>query len=438
MKFISRSLVILLLLYGLVFAIGDWYLAKNGAPLWFALIFAIAFIGLQYLVAPSIIEWFLDITWDETGTDLPAANREFIEKLCAERGLKVPRIGIIHSGTPNAFSFGHVPSDSRVVVTTGLLEILTPDESNAVIAHEIGHIEHWDFVVMTIAALAPLLLYQIYCFTDRINQTRAVAYAAYVCYIISQYVVLLLNRTREYWADHYSAEVTHAPGALSSALVKIAYGMVKADGEFRESIQNADKSEKASLRRAHGLASSLSVMGISNLRSGSALALSAANPADAAEVMRWDLANPWARFYELSSTHPLTAMRVQALNADSVAMQKAVEYPLPEHQHKNWGRFFPEFLVWVAPYLTGGILLSRWWFGEICNRFHIEFPPGTTSLLIATTAALSIVKIWFRYHGDYGVAKVGELIRDLDVSQMRPRAVRIKGKILGRGGAPIS
>ena len=129
-----------------------------------------------------------------------------LERLCAERGLKVPRIGVIPSGTPNAFSFGHTPGDSRVVVTQGLLDVLTVDEADSVLAHEIGHIEHWDFVVMTIAALVPLLLYQIYAFSRNISNFRALAYGAYVCYWVSQFVVLLLNRTREYFADHYAAE----------------------------------------------------------------------------------------------------------------------------------------------------------------------------------------------------------------------------------------
>jgi Zn-dependent protease with chaperone function len=79
-----------------------------------------------------------DINWDDGGDRLPARNREFIERLCRERGLKVPRIGVIESGTPNAFAFGHVPATSRVVVTSGLLEVLTPEEANAVLAHEIG------------------------------------------------------------------------------------------------------------------------------------------------------------------------------------------------------------------------------------------------------------------------------------------------------------
>jgi heat shock protein HtpX len=161
MKFLSRSLLLLLVLYGLVFALGDAYLSRHGASVWAALAFAVAIVGIQYAIGPWMVKWLMDIEWDDSHTDLPARNRQFIEQLCAERGLKIPRIGVIHSNTPNAFSFGHVPADACVVVTTGLVQTLTPEETNAVLADEIGHIEHWDFAVMTLAALAPLLLYQI-------------------------------------------------------------------------------------------------------------------------------------------------------------------------------------------------------------------------------------------------------------------------------------
>lgn len=169
MKFITRSLLVLLL-YGIVFAVADAYLLHSGASIWLAITFPIIWVGIQYLVGPWLIELFLDIDY---GAELPARNRQFVEKLCLERGLKIPRIGIIHSGTPNAFSFGRVPRDARVVVTSGLLSILTPEEANAVLAHEIGHIEHWDFAVMTIAALAPMMLYQFYVVTEKISNFRA-------------------------------------------------------------------------------------------------------------------------------------------------------------------------------------------------------------------------------------------------------------------------
>jgi len=433
MKFITRSLLILLLLYGIVFAVGTAYLTHIGAPLWSGLVFAVLFAAIQFAIAPWIIERVLDIYWDEQRSQLPARNYEFIERLCAARGLKLPRIGVIQSGTPNAFSFGHAPGDARVVVTTGLLDILTPDETNAVLAHELGHIEHWDFVVMTIAALAPLILYQIYVWTERINNVRVVAYTAYLCYLFSQFIVLMLNRTREYFADHYSAEVTRAPNDLSSALVKIACGMVKAEGDYKEAMADKSRMDRAELKSDYRRAGSLALMGISNLRSGTALALGLANASEAAAVMRWDLVNPWAKVYELNSTHPLTALRVRRLNGDAEALHQVPRYPFPERQRKRWGLFPLELLLWAAPVMGALLCLSPWWSAEFLRRFGIALPAHFQPVLLMATGALWILRVRYRYHGEFHQAAIGELIQDVEVSQMRPRAVRVTGEIVGRG-----
>jgi heat shock protein HtpX len=433
MKHIARSLLILLLLYGIVFAVGTAYLMHEGAPLWSGVLFAVFIVGLQFAVGPWIIENVLDIFWDDSRNQMPARNYQFMERLCAERGLKMPRIGVIQSGTPNAFSFGHFPSDSKVVVTTGLLDVLTPEEANAVLAHEIGHIEHWDFVVMTFAALAPLLLYQIYIWTDRINQVRVVAYGAYLCYLLSQFIVLLLNRTHEYFADHYSAEVTKAPNDLSSALVKIAYGMVKAEGEYMQARHDKTLSDKPELKREYIHARRLGIMGISNLGSGSALALGLANPSEAAAVMRWDLVNPWAKIYELNSTHPLTALRVFRLNQEANALHQVPRYPLPKDERRQWGLFPLEVLLWAVPVLAIVVCLGGTWFHKELAVYGIELPEHFQAFMLMVAGALWIPRVWYRYHGDFQSAKVGELIQDLDVSQMRPRAVRVSGEIVGRG-----
>jgi Zn-dependent protease with chaperone function len=428
-----KSLLFLLALYGLVFAFGDWYLVRSGADLWWGVVFAVCFIGLQYLVAPYIIQWVLTISWCDEGAQLPEANRQFVEKLCAERGMKVPRLGIIYSGTPNAFSFGRVRSDARVVVTSGLLDVLTPDEANSVLAHELGHVEHRDFLVMTIAALAPLLLYQIYVVANRINNARIVAYGAYICYLLSQYIVLMLNRTREYFADHYAAEVTHAPSVLSSALVKIAYGMVREEGEYQRVMAEGDKDAKKDARKLKQLAGTVALMGISSVKSGSALALAQANPSEAAVVMKWDLVNPWARFYELSSTHPLTALRVRELNRAADAMHQPTIYPLPQDYTRNWGKFAVEFFIWVLPVLAGAGLVLTWWFPRLLLRLDIQLPANFQPMLLMALGVTWFARISYRYRGTFADSNVGTLLEDLEVSQMQPRAVRMKGKIVGRG-----
>jgi hypothetical protein len=102
-----------------------------------------------------------------------------------------------------------------------------------------------------------LLLYQIYVLGRGNNNMRGVAWTAYLAYLVSRYIVLLLNRTREYMAYHYSATVTHAPGDLSSALVKIACGLVRSQGEYQQKIFS--RSDAKSARAAQCLEGTLAV-----------------------------------------------------------------------------------------------------------------------------------------------------------------------------------
>jgi len=432
MKLYIRSFLLILALYGLVFAVGDAYLARHGAPVSLAVAFAAGFVLLQYLVGPYLIQFFLKIHWDDAGTELPVRNREFLQKLCADRGLKMPRIGIIESGTPNAFTFGHVPSNARVVVTTGLLKILTPEESNAVLAHEMGHVEHRDFIVMTLAALAPLLLYQLYIFTRSDSRTRPVALGAYLAYWVSQYVVFMLSRTREYFADQYSARVTGTPDALASGLLKIAYGIFQADGALAEALDKAAKKEKKRLGRERVRVGSMALMGISNLRAGQSLALCGEGGLGPEAVMRWDLVNPWARLYELNSTHPLTAFRIQALNGEAEAMHLAVSHPLPSDRYVRWAGFPLQLLVWAAPWVCGtATLLALGWWRYLSDSIAVS--PMLAPALLALTGLTWALRTSMRYRGEFQPATIEGLMNDLDVSEMQPRAVRLEGTIIGFG-----
>ncbi len=421
-----------MLLYSVVFVLGDLALLHGNAPFMWGVVFVVGLVGIQYLVSPWLIERIYSIGWYEE--DIPAAQREFVRQLCEQRGLPVPRMGIIESGTPNAFAFGRVRSDARIVVTRGLLDVLTPEEANAVLAHELGHIAHYDFAVMALAATAPLLLYQIYAWTSRLNnQGRLVSYAAYLAYWIGQFMVLLLNRTREYGADHFSAEVTREPDALSSALVKIGYGMVRERSEQKRLLAEGSKDQKKDARRTLQAGQALGLMGIASATGSDSLALTSNDPAIAARVMQWDLVNPWSRVYELSSTHPLTAMRLRALNREAAKLGQTAAYPLPENTRVRWAGFPIEFLFWIAPLACGFLLISWFWIGRPLERMGVEFPEhmlAWTMLILGVTWA---AKIAFRYHGRFVPKKVQELLEDLGVSQMRPRAVEIEGEVVGNG-----
>jgi len=433
MGFISRSLIVLSLLYGMVFAIGDMVLLHSQVSLFWGILFAVVVIGIQYALSPWLVERVLTIWWDDPDLPaMPARHRIFIEQLCMERRLPKIRLGVIESGTPNAFAFGRVRSDARIVVTRGLLDILTPDEIDAVLAHEVGHVAHYDFAVMAVAALAPLLLYQIYVWTRNVKNLRTVGMAAYVAYVVGQFLVLLLNRTREYHADHFSACVTRQPSELSSALVKIAYGMVKADGEYRQAMRSTGEAQKEAQRNRQ-LGTAVSLMGIAAVNGGGALALGMANPQQAAAVMRWDLINPWARFYELNSTHPLTALRIRELNRAAKEQHQVTAYPLPDGGRVNWGRFAVEFFFWAIPVLAGAGLIALAYFRRPIANLGVVLPENLFPWLFVALGVGWAARIMFRYQGTYRPETVETLLEDMDVSQMRPRAVELRGEVVGNG-----
>jgi heat shock protein HtpX len=430
MGFIGRSLLLLFALYGMVFAIGDVYLMHGQAPLWWAIAFVLGLVGVQYLFAPWLIEICFSINWDPDA--IPPSQRAFVERMCREHNLPPLKMGIIESGTPNAFAFGRLQSDARIVVTRGLLDILTEDEANAVLAHEIGHVAHYDFAVMALAALAPLLLYQLYAWTNRVNHLRPLAYSAYCAYWVGRFMVLMLNRTREYGADHFSAHEGHASDALSSALVKIGYGLVRETSEAKR-LAKESKGKAKNTSKTLELGRGMALMGIASASNADALALGANSPEDAARIMRWDLVNPWARFYELSSTHPLTAMRLRALNREAREQGQNVTYALPLNEKVSWVGFPIEFLFWAAPLVCGFLLFSWEWIGRDLRHRGVVLPnhfmPGLLIALGVTWAA----RIAFRYRGVFERKRVVELLDDMQVSQMRPRAVEIEGEIIGHG-----
>jgi len=104
-----------------------------------------------------------------------------------------------HTGVTGAFN-------ARIVVTKGLFTYLEPKEIKTVLAHELGHVVHRDFIVMAIASVIIQLFYEIYRISLRVGQRGKkksgtlfllAGAIGYVFYIIGIYIVLFLNRIRE-------------------------------------------------------------------------------------------------------------------------------------------------------------------------------------------------------------------------------------------------
>jgi len=447
MKFVlRRSLPSIGGLVGLLLAVGFAIVAFLGAPVWFPVAFAVAIVGIQYLVNPWIIKWLVP------ATVIPHDGRRYltdhplgaiVARRCADAGVPLVTLGIVDDGTPNAFTFGRTPRDARVWVTRGLLERLDERELDAVVAHEVGHIRHWDFAVMTVAAVIPMALYLAYLVArgSGRSEARAVAIGAYAAYIVSQLTLLALSRARESAADHWSCRSTGDGDALASALVKVAYGMGQVSAAQKEEAHALIAQGKGGKKQAAALASrarraqSMRAMGIFEPKAAEAMQAAFAggiDPDRALAAMRWDLANPWGTTLEKLSSHPLVARRIRDLEQSGLpgaprrwSVMRAMAGASPEQIVDARSRFAGE----QGPGSDGD--------DQLAGAFLFGFLPGSRfgmGLAVAVAGGLFFVKQNARYPGDYAeVDEVAGLLERLDAGPVAGIGVTVKGRIVGRG-----
>lgn len=193
--------------------------AKNA--LFFAIIFSIALLAIQWYVGPSIIK-FVTGAREVSEKEEPWLH-SVVAELAARAGIPKPKVCIVKNRAPNAFAFGRTPRSSYVAVHTGLLETLEKPEIESVLAHEIAHIAHNDVFVITAASALPVMLYYaIIAMSDRERSPLFVFAGAMAAQFLGRLAVLWLSRTREYFADARAAEEKGAL-PLARALAKITY-----------------------------------------------------------------------------------------------------------------------------------------------------------------------------------------------------------------------
>ena len=227
------SMITITCLYGLLAGVVILAVLLLGGDVLYAIIGSIIVLIIQFLISPWLTD--LSMRWfykAKMNAEVPEYLRAFIDEECKKYNVKYPKIGLIDDGAPNAFTYGRTKKDARIILTRGIFELLNENEVKAVVGHELGHIVHMDMLFMTAPQIVPLVLYAIYeAFTrsakeDSDNSKAAiVGYVAYILYIICQYIILWLSRTREYYADEFSATETKNPNSLAEALVKIGFGL---------------------------------------------------------------------------------------------------------------------------------------------------------------------------------------------------------------------
>ena len=431
-----RSFSVLAGLYGLLTIVMIFLVQYGILTPATALIVGVVTASAQFILGPFIMDislkLFYSMSWVGPA-DLPPPLKDFIRDTCAKNNMRFPRIGVIRDGSPNAFTYGHHPNNARIVISRGLIDLLGERELEAVVAHEIGHAKHRDMLVMTIAAVVPLILYCLYRTLINIRTAKRdktgpyrymIAIASYILYIISEYIVLWFSRTREYFADRFSGQATGSPEDLASALVKIGYGLAGREKEGKTA-------EKRSFRTE-----AIGAMGIFDYKTARTLAVSSYSPArkmggdidrDTLKgAMRWDMWNPWAKYYELHSTHPLISNRLRCLSEQSLYMGRAPYVVFDEKKPESyWDEFFVDAGVRFLPLIS--ILISA---GLCVFTGDARY----VGLGIFLTGLSFFLNVRFSYPGKYfPEMTVSSLLKKVKVSSVRPVPCSLAGTIIGRG-----
>ncbi|MCG3223728.1 MAG: M48 family metalloprotease [Candidatus Heimdallarchaeota archaeon] len=268
-------------------------------------------------------------------------------------------------------------------------------------------------------------------------------------------MVLFLSRVREYYADRFSGEQTGNPKALSTALVKIAYGMVSTQAQYSETINDKTVDRRTRVRtyrRSSMYSNSTRSLNIFDIKAAKGLVMTAyaqsaggeLSPEMIVRAAAWDLESPWAGFLELQSTHPLTAKRLLAL--DDLAEENNMKRAFPtlgtdQIKESLWDEFLVDvFLLYFVPILTfvlPGLGALSYFYGSSTQWMWIGIGSG-----LGLAVLLWIWRVVVRYPKlDEELQLVNAMTAVTDVSDdgyaeaspFRGKPIRLQGTIIGRG-----
>lgn len=259
--FLATNIAVLIVIAIVVKLLGLEQIADaNGLNLGALLAFSavVGFTGaiISLLISKPIAKW-------QTGAHViaqPSTAEErwlldTVAKLSARAGVRTPEVAI-YPGEPNAFATGAFKNSALVAVSTGLLESMTQEEVEAVVAHEVAHVANGDMVTMTliqgvvntfVVFLSRLVGYAVDKQLNKDGNGQGIGYFAtsLICQIVfgilASMIVAWFSRQREFRADAGAADYMGQPNSMISALSRLG-GL--APGKLPQNIQASGISDR--------------------------------------------------------------------------------------------------------------------------------------------------------------------------------------------------
>jgi heat shock protein HtpX len=219
-----KSTLLLTVMTVLLVLVGAHFRGSDGAIIALALAAAMNFVSYFYSDKIALSMYNAQPVARE---QLPRVY-QVVERMTGRMNIPMPKIYVIPSESPNAFATGRNPEHASVAVTHGILGLLTDEELEGVLAHELGHVRNRDILTSSIAATlagAITLLSRFAFFFGGDRRGRSGGLGGILMIVLAPIAATLIqlavSRSREFEADATGAHITGNPYALASALEKL-------------------------------------------------------------------------------------------------------------------------------------------------------------------------------------------------------------------------
>ncbi len=228
----AKTTILLATLSAILVLIGKAFGGNQGMVIAFG--FAIVMNGISYWFSDRIVLKMHKAK--EVGPEHPL--HALVQSLAMRAKLPMPKVYVIPSPSPNAFATGRNPSHAAVAATEGIMQMLSREELEGVMAHELAHVSHRDILIQSVAATLGAAIMML---ADRARWAAsfgggrsddrdggspiAMIATAMVAPIAAMIIQAAISRSREYAADDGGARLAGSGVPLANALRKIEAGV---------------------------------------------------------------------------------------------------------------------------------------------------------------------------------------------------------------------
>jgi heat shock protein HtpX len=228
-----KTILLMALMMGILLFIGDWMGGEQG--LWLAFVFSLLMnFGMYWFSSKIVLMTYR--AKEVTEADVPKLF-SIVRRLAAQAQLPMPKVYIIPGDSPNAFATGRNPEHAVVAATEGILRLLSDDELEGVIAHELAHVKHRDILIAalvasmagTITFVARMAMYASMFGGGSRDRENSNPFGQILLIILAPIAAMLIqfavSRSREFAADEGGAQICQRPMSLANALRKLERGV---------------------------------------------------------------------------------------------------------------------------------------------------------------------------------------------------------------------